>query len=103
MIVFGADIVEAYFVAHKGHKGIEVARSQYGAWLKLVKTSTPKTPEDIKKMHPKASILKASRVVFNIKENNFRLVVLVQYVAGVMQIRFFDSHEEYDKIDAEKV
>jgi mRNA interferase HigB len=28
---------------------------------------------------------------------------LVQYVNGVVMIRFFGSHEEYDKVDAEAV
>jgi hypothetical protein len=56
-----------------------------------------------KKAHPKASILKGGRVVFNIKANDFRLIALVQYVDGVLMIRFFGSHEEYDGIDAETV
>jgi len=43
------------------------------------------------------------RVVFNIKANDYRLVALVRYENGVMRIRFFESHEEYDRIDAEKV
>jgi hypothetical protein len=50
-----------------------------------------------------ASILKGGRVVFNIKANDFRLIALVQYVDGVLMIRFFGSHEEYDGIDAETV
>ena len=62
-----------------------------------------KTPEDVKKAHPKASILKGSRVVFNIKANDYRLVAIAQYADGVMMIRFFGSHEEYDKVDAETV
>jgi hypothetical protein len=53
--------------------------------------------------HPKASILKSGRVVFNIKGNDFRLVAVVQYEAGVMMIRFFGSHEDYDKVNAETV
>ncbi len=57
----------------------------------------------MKKSHPKASILKGGRVVFNIKASDFRLVALVQYVENVLMIRFFGSHEEYDKIDAETV
>ena len=57
----------------------------------------------MKKAHPKASILKSGRVVFNIKANDYRLITVVQYVNGVMMIRFFGSHEEYDKIDAETV
>ena len=62
-----------------------------------------KTPEDVKGAHPKASILKSGRVVFNIKANDYRLIALVQYAAGVLMIRFFGSHEEYDKVDAETV
>jgi mRNA interferase HigB len=52
---------------------------------------------------PKASILKASRVVFNIEGNHYRLVAALQYRAGVLAIRFFGAHGEYDKIDAETV
>ncbi len=61
------------------------------------------SPEDVKKAHPKASILKSGRVVFNIKANDYRLIALVQYQGGVIMIRFFGSHEEYDKVDAETV
>ena len=42
-------------------------------------------------------------MVFNIKANDFRLIALVQYVDGVLMIRFFGSREEYDGIDAETV
>ena len=57
----------------------------------------------MKKSHPKASILKGGRVAFNIKANDFRLVALVQHIENVLMIRFFGSHEEYYKIDAETV
>ena len=103
MIVIGTDIVEAYFKSRAGHKGIKAARAQYDAWLAIAETADWKTPEEVKKAHPKASILKGGRVVFNIKANAFRLVALVQYVDNILMIRFFGSHEEYDKIDAEKV
>ena len=57
----------------------------------------------MKASHPKVSVLKGGRVVFNIKGNDYRLVAAVQYQAGVLVIRFFGTHAEYDKIDAEKV
>jgi len=41
--------------------------------------------------------------VFNIKANDYRLITLVEYRNGVVMIRFFGSHEEYDKVDAEIV
>jgi mRNA interferase HigB len=51
----------------------------------------------------RASILKAGRVVFNIKANDYRLIAVVRYENGVMMLRFFGSHEEYDQVDAETV
>ena len=89
MLLIGTDVVEHYFAAHAGHKGIKPARAQYDAWRVIVETSDWKTPSDVKKAHPKASILKGGRVVFNIKANDYRLVALVQYQAGMVMIRFF--------------
>jgi mRNA-degrading endonuclease HigB of HigAB toxin-antitoxin module len=43
------------------------------------------------------------KVVFNIKCNDYRLVAALQYRAGVLAIRFFGTHGEYDRIDAETV
>lgn len=42
-------------------------------------------------------------MVFNIKGNDYRLIAVVQYVHGVLMIRFFGSHEDYDQVDAETV
>jgi mRNA interferase HigB len=103
MIVIGTDVVEAYFASHAGHRGIKAARAQYDAWRAIVEASHWNTPADAKKAHPKASILKGGRVVFNIKANDYRLIALVRYQAGVLMIRFFGSHEEYDEVDAESV
>ena len=92
-----------FIPSRAGHRGIKAARAQYDAWLAIAGAADWKTPEDVKKAHPKASVLKGGRVVFNIKANDYRLIALVQYVDGVLMIRFFGSHEEYDGIDAETV
>ncbi len=62
-----------------------------------------RNPEEVKAAYPKASILKAGRVVFNIKGNDYRLIARLQYQADVLAIRFFGTHAEYDKVDAEKI
>src|ERR1700730_10599456 len=103
MIVIGTDVIENYLADHAGHKGIKTARSQYKAWLDIVARANWRNPEDVKVSYPKASILKASRVVFNIKGNDFRLIARVQYQAGALAIRFFGTHAEYDRIDAKTV
>jgi mRNA interferase HigB len=101
MIVIGTDVVERHLADHAGCKGIRVARSQYDAWLAIVSRAEWRNPEDVKTSYPRASILKAGRAVFKIKGNDYRLVARVQYQAGVLAIRFFGTHAEYDKIDAE--
>jgi mRNA interferase HigB len=41
--------------------------------------------------------------MFNIKGNDYRLIASVQYQLGALAIRFFGTHAEYEKIDAESV
>lgn len=103
MIVIGTGLVESYFAKHAGHKGIKAARSQCEAWIDIVSRAQWRNPEDVKASYPKASILKGSRVVFNIKGNDYRLVAALQYRAEAVAIRFFGTHSEYDRIDAETV
>jgi mRNA interferase HigB len=67
------------------------AEASHAAW---------KTPADIKAAHRNASFLPGGRVVFNIKGNDFRLVVAVRYTLGLMFVRFVGTHAEYDRIDA---
>ena len=103
MIVIGAELVERYFADRAGHKGAKAARAQYQSWLAIVAGAEWRNPEDVKAAYPKASILKGGRVVFNIKGNDFRLIARLQYQAGIVAVRFFGSHAEYDEVDAETV
>ena len=70
------------------------------AWYKETLAATWQTPNDVKAKHRNASLIANSRMVFNIKGNDFRLVVAVNYAARIVYIRFIGSHAEYDKIDA---
>ena len=62
-----------------------------------------KTPNDVKKSYANASILKDSRVVFNIKGNSNRLVAKFYFQKQWIFIRFIGTHSEYDKIDANTI
>ena len=50
-----------------------------------------------------ASIVSSERVVFNIKGNDYRLVVAINYHYQILLIIWLGTHEEYDKIDVAKV
>ncbi len=69
-------------------------------WFHDVKRATWTGPADIKAVYRNASFLANNRIVFNIKGNRYRLVVLVIYLHSVIYIRFVGTHEEYDRIDA---
>ena len=42
-------------------------------------------------------------VVFNVGGNKYRLVVEVQYQAGLVWVKFVGTHAQYDRIDVETV
>jgi len=50
-----------------------------------------------------ASICGNNRVVFNVGGNRYRLVVEVQYQAGIVWVKFVGTHAQYDRIDVETV
>ena len=76
---------------------------QLKSWHKEAEEANWKTPKDIKKDYPTASILQDNRMVFNIKGNNYRLIVKINYNFSIVWIRFIGTHAEYDKIDANKI
>jgi len=62
-----------------------------------------KTPQDIRQRYATASFLRGNRVVFNIKGNDYRLVVAVAYRFEAVYIKFVGTHAQYDAIDATTV
>ncbi len=68
-----------------------------------VKKASWKQPAELKEQYRSASILKNRRVVFNIKGNDYRLVVSVAYHFQAVYVKFIGTHKEYDDIDAETV
>lgn len=79
------------------------ARQALQAWYHDAQQARWRTPSDIKAVYRNASIIGHNRVVFNIKGNQYRLVVAIKYAHGIVYIRFVGSHDEYDKIDAETI
>lgn len=79
------------------------AQAQLEAWHDIVIKADWKTPQDIKDLFKNASIVANNRVVFNIAGNKYRLVVEIQYQAGIVWVKFIGTHAEYDKIDVETV
>jgi len=79
------------------------AQQALQAWYRDAKWATWNTPADIRNVYRNASLVGNNRVVFNIRGNRYRLVVAVNYTAGIIYIRFIGTHQDYDKIDVATV
>ncbi len=71
-------------------------------WFKNVKQAKWKGINDLKRDYPTADYIGDNRVVFDIKGNRYRIIVLVFFTGQKMFIRFIGTHADYDKIDAKK-
>lgn len=72
-------------------------------WYETVKGANWQSPGEIKDFYATVSVLKNSRVVFNIKGNKYRLVAKINYKKQWLFIRFIGTHIEYDNIDSNKI
>jgi len=79
------------------------AQAALEAWHSEALKAEWRTPQDIKAQFRSASILKNSRVIFNVAGNKYRLVVAIDYNRSICFIKFIGTHKQYDKIDAEVV
>jgi len=73
------------------------------AWYEEAKSVAWTQPAEIKAQYRSASVLKNRRVVFNIKGNDYRLIVAVAYKLQIVYVKFVGTHKEYDAVDAETI
>lgn len=73
------------------------------SWHDEVYRANWSTPQELKVQFGTASILKDSRVVFNIHGNKYRLIVKINYAYKIVYIRFVGTHKQYDAIDMESI
>ena len=72
-------------------------------WYEQVSKADWGTPAQVVQQWPRASIVAATRVVFRIKGNDYRLVVDIFYPGRKIYIRFIGTHSEYDRINVAEV
>jgi len=79
------------------------AKTHLEAWHAEAKKAMWESPQEIKNDYKSASFLRDNRVVFNIKGNNYRLIVHIDYKRHIVRIKFIGTHKEYDDINAEEI
>jgi len=79
------------------------SKSALEAWHHEVLKANCSNPNEIKIRYKSASIVGDNRVVFNICGNKYRLIVKINYFAGIVYIKFIGTHKQYDKIKIEEL
>lgn len=73
------------------------------AWFAEAKSAKWICPQDVKNQYANASIISNNRIVFNVKGNDYRLIVAIAYRMQYVYVKFIGTHAEYDKVDAASV
>jgi mRNA interferase HigB len=84
-------------------KAQKLVKQHLDSWFADAAKAKWKNSAELKAQYTSASIISAERVVFNIKGNEYRLVVAINYHYQVLMIKWLGTHKEYDKINVAEV
>lgn len=73
------------------------------SWFEESKNAQWNSPHDLKHQYKNTSIITNKRVVFNIKRNDYRLIVDIEYKIKLVFIVWIGTHKQYDKINVKEI
>jgi mRNA interferase HigB len=88
------------FYSQPDHRDV---RGALEAWYDVARLAKRTSPADVKASYGNASIVGNNRAMFNIKRNDYRLVVAIAYRMQWVYVKFVGTHAQYDQIDVETV
>ncbi|MDB5547944.1 MAG: hypothetical protein JWP21_1391 [Tardiphaga sp.] len=103
MRIIARRTLQQFVESLSGSKDQPAVKSALDAWFDEASKSIWRTTADVKRHYATASIVSAERIVFNIKGNDYRLVVAVDFEKAIVWIKWIGTHKAYDKIDVTEV
>jgi mRNA interferase HigB len=74
-------------------------KGSISSFVNELNTAEWRTPHDIQSRYPSADNLGRKCYVFNIKGNNYRVVIKFNFIIPIARIRWAGSHADYDKLN----
>lgn len=88
------------FYEAPGHADSRVALER---WYEIAEKAQWSNLSEIRVDFPATDYVGNQHYAFNIRGNNYRLVVVIKFTIGYMFVRFVGTHAEYDKIDCSNI
>jgi len=79
------------------------SKKSLSAWKTIVENAKWGNKQDVLTAFPKAKMIKNNRGRFEILHNKYRLIAYVDYTDKIVEVRFIGTHNEYEKIDPERI
>jgi mRNA interferase HigB len=103
MRIIARRTLKAFVASRSGHKDQPALRTALDVWFAEVRRAKWSNTADVKRHYRTGSVVSADRIVFNIKGNDYRLVVSVDFEKGIVWIKWIGTHKDYDLIDVRQV
>ncbi len=87
----------------RGHRDNKALKTALDAWFHEVSKANLQTMADVKGLYATASMVSAERFVFNIKGNDYRLVVATDFEKAIVWIKWIGTHKDYGKISVKDI
>jgi len=103
MRIIARRTLREFVEARRGYKDHSALKAALDAWFDEVKKARWSSTSELKRSYATAGIVSADRIVFNLKANDYRLVLAVDVEKGIAWIKWIGTHRDYDRIDAGEV
>lgn len=95
-IIKRSTLIAFYTKHHEAKKTIEL-------WYSEIKELECKNFNELKAVYKSASLIANNRMIFNIKGNDYRLIVKINFYTKIIYVIWLGSHKEYDNIDVASI
>jgi mRNA interferase HigB len=103
MRIIARRTLREFLASRQNQKDYGALKSSLDAWFYEVSKANWRNMMDVKQLYATASVVTAQRIVFNIKGNDYRLVVAVDFEKAIVWIKWLGTHEDYDQINVKDI
>jgi mRNA interferase HigB len=103
MRIIARRTLREFVESRTGRKDHGALKAAIDSWFDEVKKAQWSSTADVKRLYASASVVSAERIVFNIKGNDYRLVVAVDFEKSIVWVKWIGTHADYDRMDVREV